>query len=156
MKNLPNISRSLKLYDKAKKLIPCGTQMLAKGVEQNTYGVSPIYIVEGKGCNVTDIDGNRYMDMTMGMGPISLGYCFDPVDEAIKEQLSKGINWSLIDPLEFDVAELFVEHIPCAEMVRFAKTGAEATSATIRLARAFTGREKVVCCGYHGWHDWYI
>jgi glutamate-1-semialdehyde aminotransferase len=156
MKNFPNISKSLNLYEKARKLIPCGTQMLAKGVEQNTYGVSPIYIVEGKGCKVTDIDGNRYVDMTMGMGPISLGYCFDAVDEAIKEQLGKGINWSLIDPLEYDVAELFVEHIPCAEMVRFAKTGAEATSATIRLARAFTGREKVVCCGYHGWHDWYI
>ena len=156
MKDLPNISKSLSLYQKAKKIIPCGTQMLAKGVEQNTYGVSPIYITEGKGCKVRDLDGTQFIDMTMGMGPISLGYCFDVVDEAIQNQLKRGINWSLIDPLEYEVAKLFVDLIPSAEMVRFAKTGAEAATASVRLARAVTQRDKVVCCGYHGWHDWYI
>jgi glutamate-1-semialdehyde aminotransferase len=92
----------------------------------------------------------------MGIGPLSLGYAYDKVDEAIKQQLKDGITFSLMHPLEVEVAEMIRDIIPNAEAVRYSKTGADATSAAVRVARAFTGREKVLCCGYHGWHDWYI
>ena len=81
---------------------------------------------------------------------------FDEVDNAIKAQLADGITFSLVHPLEVEVAELISEVVPHAEMVRYSKTGADVTSAAIRLARAHTGRDTVLCCGYHGWHDWYI
>jgi glutamate-1-semialdehyde-2,1-aminomutase len=92
----------------------------------------------------------------MGVGPVSLGYCYDAVDEAIKAQLKNGITFSLMHPLEVEVAEIIREAVPQAEMVRFSKTGCDVTSAAVRLARAYTNRSGVLCCGYHGWHDWYI
>jgi len=85
-----------------------------------------------------------------------LGYGHPVIDLAIRRQLEQGITFSLMHPLEVELAERIHDIIPCADAVRFAKTGAEATSAAVRLARAFTGRTKVLCCGYHGWHDWYI
>src|SRR5262249_12925015 len=84
------------------------------------------------------------------------GYCYEPVDRAIREQLADGITFSLVHPLEVEVAELVREVVPGAEMVRYSKTGCDVTSAAVRLARAFTSRSKVLSCGYHGWHDWYI
>jgi glutamate-1-semialdehyde aminotransferase len=105
---------------------------------------------------VWDVDGNEFLDYQMGIGPISLGYAYDAVDCAIVAQLKDGITFSMMHPLEVEVAELIRRHVPNAEMVRFSKTGAEVTSAAIRLARAYTGRRKILCCGYHGWHDWYI
>jgi glutamate-1-semialdehyde aminotransferase len=92
----------------------------------------------------------------MGIGPISLGYSYKPVDKAIRKQLKEGITFSLVHPLEVEVAELVRETVPNAESVRYSKTGAEVTSAAVRLARAYTARDKVLCCGYHGWHDWYV
>jgi len=154
--NYPTITKSQELYARAEKLIPCGTQMLAKGTQQHIKGVAPIYLERGKGSRVWDVDGNEFVDLTMGMGPASLGYCYDRVDNAIKEQLSRGINFTLLNKVELEVAEILNEIIPVAERVRFSKTGADSTSAAIRLARAHTRRDKVVCCGYHGWHDWYI
>src|SRR5262249_24931941 len=85
-----------------------------------------------------------------------LGYAYPAVDEAIRRQLDDGITFSLMHPLEVEVAEIIRSLVPNAESVRFAKSGAEATSAAVRVARAFTGRDKVLCCGYHGWYDWYI
>jgi len=153
---LPDISNSNKLYERAFPLIPGVTQTLAKGPGQYVQGVAPKYLVRGKGSHVWDADGNEYLDYNMGIGPISLGYAFPVIDEAITEQLKDGITFSLMHPLEVEVAELIHEVIPNAESVRFSKTGADVTSAAIRLARAYTGRQKVLCCGYHGWHDWYI
>jgi glutamate-1-semialdehyde aminotransferase len=92
----------------------------------------------------------------MGIGPLSLGYSYPDVDNAIKAQLEKGITFSMMHPLEVEVAELINEIVPNAESVRYSKTGADVTSAAIRLSRAYTGRNNVLCCGYHGWHDWYI
>jgi len=137
-------------------LIPAATQTLAKGPGQYVRGVAPKYIQRGKGSHVWDVDGNEYLDFTMGVGPVSLGYCYDKVDEAIKAQLQDGITFSLMHPLEVEVAELLRDILPQAEMIRFSKTGADVTSAAVRLARAYTNRDKVLCCGYHGWHDWYI
>ncbi|RPI71543.1 MAG: aminotransferase class III-fold pyridoxal phosphate-dependent enzyme [Ignavibacteriales bacterium] len=154
--NYPDIKISNRLYNKAVELIPSVTQTLAKGPSQHIKGIAPKYLVKGKGSHVWDADGNEYLDYNMGIGPLSLGYAYDKVDEAIKTQLKDGITFSLMHPLEVDVAELINEVIPNAESVRYSKTGADVTSAAVRLARAYTGREKVLCCGYHGWHDWYI
>lgn len=152
----PSITTSDEYYHRALTLIPCATQTLAKGPGQHVNGVAPKYLRRGKGAHVWDVDGNEYIDYTMAVGPLSLGYGYDAVDEAIREQLADGITFSLMHPLEVEVAELIRDVVPNAESVRYSKTGCDVTSAAIRLARAYTGREKVLCCGYHGWHDWYI
>lgn len=152
----PTITESEKLYARATGLIPAYTQTLAKGPGQYSKGVAPIFLKKGKGSHVWDVDGNEFIDYQMGIGPISLGYGYDKIDEAIKSQLSDGITFSQMHPLEVEVAELIREIVPNADMVRYSKTGCDVTSAAIRIARAYTGKNKVLCCGYHGWHDWYI
>ena len=152
----PDITRSNELYARATGLIPAYTQTLAKGPEQFVNGVAPKFVERGKGSHVWDVDGNEYVDYLMGIGPLSLGYAYDAVDDAIRAQLAKGITFSQPSPLEVEVAELVREVVPGAESVRYSKTGCDVTTAAVRLARAFTRRDKVLCCGYHGWHDWYI
>ncbi len=154
--NFPDITKSNQFFERAKKLIPSYTQTLAKGPTQYVDGIAPKYLQRGKGSHVWDVDGNEYIDYTMGVGPLSLGYCYDEVDNAVKKQLEDGITFSLVHPLEVEVAELIHEVVPNAEAVRYSKTGADVTSAAVRVARAFTKRDKVLCCGYHGWHDWYV
>jgi glutamate-1-semialdehyde aminotransferase len=155
-RSLPIIARSNEWYARATGLIPACTQTLAKGPGQYVAGVAPKYLRRGKGSHVWDVDGNEFIDFSMAIGPLSLGYAYEPVDRAIREQLEDGITFSMMHPLEVEVAELIRDTVPNAEMVRFSKTGADVTSAAVRLARACTGRSKVICCGYHGWHDWYI
>jgi glutamate-1-semialdehyde aminotransferase len=152
----PDISSSQALYERARGLIPAGTQTLAKGPTQYVDGVAPKYLARGKGARVWDVDGNEYIDMTMAVGPLVLGYGHPAVNRAIREQLDSGITFSLMHPLEVEVAETIRRVVPGADAVRFSKTGCDVTSAAVRLARAFTGRERALCCGYHGWHDWYI
>jgi glutamate-1-semialdehyde aminotransferase len=152
----PEITESNKLYRRALRMIPSQTQTLAKGPGQYTKGVAPKFLARGKGAHVWDVDGNEFIDYNMGIGPLSLGYCYPAVDKAIREQLKSGITFSMMHPLEVEVAESIRMLVPNADMIRFSKTGADVTSAAVRLARAFTGRKKVLCCGYHGWHDWYI
>jgi len=154
--NYPVISESDKYYARAKNLIPSATQTMAKGPSQHVNGVSPKYLLKGKGSHVWDADGNEYLDYNMAIGPLSLGYCYPVVDEAIKNQLEQGITFSLMHPLEVEVAEMINKIIPNAESIRYSKGGADVTSAAVRLARAFTKKNKVLCCGYHGWHDWYV
>ena len=154
--NYPDITQSNFLYNRAVKVQKPVTQTLAKGPGQFTKGVAPKYLVRGKGSHVWDADGNEYIDFNSAIGPISLGYAYPVVDEAIRMQLNDGITFSLMHPLEIELAELVHDVIPNAEAVKIAKTGADVCSAAIRVARAFTGRDKVFCCGYHGWHDWYI
>ncbi len=152
----PVITKSNELYERALKTQSPVTQTLAKGPGQWTKGVAPKYIQKGKGSHVWDVDGNEYIDYNAAIGPISLGYAYPKVDEAIKKQVDEGITFSLMSPLEVEFSELIQEVIPNAERVKISKTGADVCSAAIRVARAFTGRETVFCCGYHGWHDWYI
>jgi glutamate-1-semialdehyde aminotransferase len=152
----PGIKNSDELYNRAKNIIPSVTQTLAKGPSQYVFGIAPKFIQKGKGSHVWDVDGNEYIDYNMAIGPVSLGYSYPKVDEAIIQQLASGITFSMMHPLEVEVSEIISEIIPNAEAVRFSKTGADVTSAAIRLSRAFTGKNKVLCCGYHGWHDWYI
>ncbi|WP_183574607.1 aminotransferase class III-fold pyridoxal phosphate-dependent enzyme [Mucilaginibacter sp. X5P1] len=155
-KNYPDITQSNKLYERALNVQKPVTQTLAKGPGQFTKGVAPKYLIKGKGSHVWDADGNEYIDFNAAIGPVSLGYAYPAVDNAIKKQLEDGITFSLMHPLEVELSELVQQVIPNAEAVKIAKTGADVCSAAIRVARAFTGRDKVFCCGYHGWHDWYI
>lgn len=155
-KQLPKIEKSQALYQRGLQVQHPITQTLAKGPGQFSKGVAPIYLKKGKGARVWDVDGNEYIDFNMGIGPLSLGYCIPEIDHAIQEQLKDGITFSLMHPLEVELAEKIKQIIPNAEAVKFSKTGADVTSAAVRVARAFTGRDKVFCCGYHGWHDWYI
>jgi glutamate-1-semialdehyde 2,1-aminomutase len=152
----PTIAVSNALYERARRLIPGATQTLAKGAGQHVAGVAPKFAQSGRGAHVVDVDGNEYLDMTMGVGPLILGYGDPTVDAAIRAQLADGITFSLPHPLEVEVAELIAELVPGAEAIRFGKNGCDVTTAAVRLARAHTGRSRVLCCGYHGWHDWYI
>ncbi|HUK42421.1 MAG TPA: aminotransferase class III-fold pyridoxal phosphate-dependent enzyme, partial [Candidatus Acidoferrales bacterium] len=151
-----NLARSQELKRWAEGLIPGGSQTLSKGPTQYVQGVAPTFLVRGQGCHVWDADGNQYIDYPMALGAIILGYAYSTVDEAVKRQISDGTVFSLPHPLEMEVGERLVAMIPCAEMVRFAKNGSDATAGAVRLARAYTGKDRIACCGYHGWQDWYI
>jgi glutamate-1-semialdehyde 2,1-aminomutase len=141
---------------RAEKTIPLGSQTFSKSRIAYPKHVSPLFIKRGQGCQVWDADDNQYTDFVSGLLSVSLGYCNPAVDKAVIEQIKSGVTFSLPHKLEMDVAEKLVELIPCADMVRFGKNGSDATSAAIRLARAYTKKEHVAVCGYHGWQDWYI
>ena len=151
-----NLDKSEYYWNKAQQLIPAGTQCLSKGPTQFVNGVAPKYVVRGEGCYTWDVDGNKYIDCGMGLHPVILGYHYPAVDQAIKKQLDDGITFTLMHPYEVELSELLCEIIPCAEMVRFGKNGSDVTSCAVRLARAYTGRDMIACCGYHGWQDWYV
>jgi glutamate-1-semialdehyde aminotransferase len=150
------LTESARLLERARDLIPGQSQTMSKGPTQWIQGVAPAYLRRGRGARVQDVDGRWYLDFPMGLGPIVLGHAHEAVNEAIRRQLEDGITFTLPHPLEVEVAERIRAAVPCAERVRFAKSGSDATSAAIRVARAVTGRDRVVVAGYHGWHDWYI
>lgn len=147
---------SEKLLKRALKTIPLGSQTFSKSITQFPLGVSPLFISHGKGSHVWDVDGNEYIDFMNALASVTIGYNDLEITNAVKAQIDNGVTFSLPHILETEVAELLVEIIPCAEMVRFGKNGSDATSAAIRIARAYTEREHVIVCGYHGWQDWYI
>jgi glutamate-1-semialdehyde 2,1-aminomutase len=153
---LPRIDRSLALWQEAQKLIPGGSQLLSRRPQLFAFGVSPIFAEKSEGAYFWDVDGNRYLDMTMSVGAVLLGYCDPDADKAFDGQQRKGTIFPLVPPVEVETARLLTEVVPCAEMVRFGKSGGEANAVAVRIARAYTGRTKVAFCGYHGWHDWYI
>jgi glutamate-1-semialdehyde aminotransferase len=148
--------RTNDLLERAYRVIPSASQTFSKGPNQWARGVSPHFLERGEGAWVWDVDGNKYLDWLMALGPVSLGYRFPETDAAIADQLGRGATFSQMNRLEVEVAEMLVDRIPCAEMVRFGKNGSDATTAAVRIARAVTGRKLVAACGYHGWHDWYI
>jgi glutamate-1-semialdehyde aminotransferase/spore coat polysaccharide biosynthesis protein SpsF (cytidylyltransferase family) len=151
-----SLQKSLEWLRRSQKVIPGGAQTFSKSFNQHVEGVAPIFLQRGQGCRVWDVDGNEYIDFVQGLLPNLLGYAHEEVNAAVTRQLSEGHSFSLPHPLEVELAERLTGLIPCAEMVRFGKNGSDATSGAIRAARAFTGREHVACCGYHGWQDWYI
>jgi glutamate-1-semialdehyde 2,1-aminomutase len=141
---------------RAEKTIPLGSQTFSKSRTQYPVGISPLYASKVKGANLWDIDGNKYIDLVSSLASITFGYNDKGVSTAVKKQLKQAINMSLPGKLEAEVAELITSLVPSAEMVRFGKNGSDATSAAIRLARAYTGHDHVIVCGYHGWQDWFI
>jgi len=149
--------RSEDFLRRAEKVIPLGSQTFSKSRTQYPHGVSPFFITRAEGSRAWDLDGNEYIDFVSSLASVTLGYQDPDVTAAVREQLdTSGVIFSLPHPLETEVAELICEMVPCAEMVRFGKNGSDATSGAIRLARAYTGRDRVAVCGYHGWQDWYI
>ncbi len=151
-----SISKSDAWYERADQVIPGCAQTFSKGSNQHVRGVAPIFLAKGKGYKVWDVDGNEYIDYIQGLLPNILGYAHEGVNAAVAEQLGQGHSFSLPHPLEVELAERLTRIIPCAEKVRFGKNGSDATSGAVRAARALTGRERIACCGYHGWQDWYI
>jgi glutamate-1-semialdehyde 2,1-aminomutase len=147
---------SEELLERALKTIPLGSQTFSKSKTQYPMNVSPFFIQKGLGSRVWDVDGNEYIDFINSLAAITLGYCDPDVDAAVRAQLEDGVIFSLPHPLEIQVAEQIVKLVPCAEKVRFGKNGSDATAGAIRIARAYTNRDHVAVCGYHGWQDWYI
>ncbi len=143
-------------HERALRTIPLGTQTFSKSKTQLPFGVSPYFAARGRGGHLIDVDGNAYVDLSMSLCAVTLGYADPDVDAAVRAQLGDGVILSLPHTLEVEVAELVCGIVPCAEMVRFGKNGSDATSGAVRVARAFTGRDHVLSCGYHGWQDWYI
>ncbi len=152
----PVITKSNEIYERAKKIIPAGSQTFSKGITQFVEGFAPKYLKRGKGAYVWDVDDNKYLDYIMACHPLILGYADPDVNKAVADQLELGSTFSLMNELEVDVTELLIDAVPCAEAARFGKNGADATTAGVRVARAVTGRDHIAYCGYHGWHDWYI
>lgn len=148
--------KSEELLERALKTIPLASQTFSKSKTQYPYGVSPYFITKGQGSHVWDVDGNEYIDFINSLAAVTLGYNDFDVTAAVRAQLEDGIIFSLPHPIEMQVAEKIVEMVPCAEMVRFGKNGSDATSGAIRVSRAYTCRDHVAVCGYHGWQDWYI
>lgn len=151
-----SIEKSKAWLERANKVIPGSSQTFSKGANQHVRGVAPMFLAKGQGCRVWDVDGNEYIDYIQGLLPNILGYAHEGVNAAVAEQLAQGHSFSLPHPLEVELAERLTRLIPCAEKVRFGKNGSDATSGAVRAARAFTGRDRIACCGYHGWQDWYI
>jgi glutamate-1-semialdehyde aminotransferase len=150
------VPRSQELYTRALQLIPGGTQLVSRRPTRYASGVSPAYASRAKGARFWDVDGHEYIDWVSGIGAIILGYCDEVVDDAVREQISRGTMYSVNHELEIELAEELCRTIPCAEMVRYAKCGGEACAMAVRIARGATGRDKILFCGYHGWHDWYL
>lgn len=150
------LSKSKKLFDRASLLIPRAAQTLSKTPDQFVIGVSPYSLTKGKGAYVWDVDGNKYLDFTCSLGGVVLGYGQTEVEKAVLSQREKGGIFGLPGDLEVELATELKKLMPFCEMSRFGLNGSDATAAAIRVARAYTGRDHIAKCGYHGWHDWTI
>lgn len=149
-------AKSLEHLAWAEAVTPSGAQTYSKSRRTLPPGIVPMYSDRAEGCRIWDIDGNEYVDLISGLAAVNLGYGDEAVNAAVTKQLSAGVTISLSHPLEAIVAQQIIDLVPCAEMVHFGKNGSDATTAAIRIARGFTGRDHVITCGYHGWQDWFI
>ena len=151
------MSKGQKLWKKAKNIIPGGNMLLSKRPEMFLPKAWPSYFSKSKGCEVWDLDGNKYIDMSiMGIGTNILGYGNEEVDAAVRDTVNSGNMSTFNCPEEVYLAEKLIELHPWSDMARFARSGGEANSIAIRIARAASGKDNVAICGYHGWHDWYL
>ena len=150
------LTNSKKYLKRAKNIIPGLSQTFSKAPYSYVEGTYPVFIKKGNGCKLTDVDDNEFIDYVLALGPVSLGYCYKKVDNAIKQQLEKGISFSMPHYLEVEFSEKLQKIIPNAEMVRFSKTGSDAVTACLRVARAYTKKDHILYCGHGGvWHDWF-
>lgn len=151
-----HFTKSLALWERALRVIPAGCQLLSKSPQAHVLGAYPIFIERGEGSHVWDVDGNEFIDLTMGFGPHLVGYRHPDVVDAVRNRMEKWTSFTLLNPDTITLAELLCKIVPCAEMVRFGKHGSDATGMAVRCARAVTGREKIAMYHYHGWHDWSV
>jgi glutamate-1-semialdehyde 2,1-aminomutase len=150
-------SKGIKLYERAKKIIPGGTQLLSKRPEMFLPGLWPSYYSKAKGCEVWDLDGNRFYDFAqMGVGSCVLGYADEDINSAVVQAINNGSMCTLNCFEEVELAEKLIDLHPWAGMARFARTGGEACAIAVRIGRASSKKEKIAFCGYSGWHDWYL
>jgi glutamate-1-semialdehyde 2,1-aminomutase len=145
--------KSEQLFEEAQKIIPGGVTS-ARHPTKFVLGKYPIFMDRGKGSHVWDVDGNEYIDWIVSFGPMVLGHCNPQVDDAVRKNLENGFCFTMVHPVQNELAKELIKIIPCAEMVKFFTGGSDATSAAVRIARVYTGRDKVIRWGYHGWHDW--
>ncbi len=150
------LKKGIALWNRAKKIIPGGSQLLSKRAEIFLPNQWPAYFAKAKGIEVWDLDGNRYLDTMASVGACILGYADADVDRAVRSAVKKGVLTSLNAPEEVELAELLCRLHPWAGMVRYARSGGEAMAVAVRIARAFSGKDKIAFCGYHGWQDWYL
>lgn len=153
---MQSFDKSEALLAREVKVSPLAAQTFSKSYRYFCQGVAPSYMDHGEGCYIYDVDGNKFIDYMCALGPITVGYNIPEVNEAVINQVNKFSSGSLQSELEVELAEKLCKIVPCAEMVRFVKNGGDATTAAIRLARAYTGRDVVLMSGYHGMHDWSI
>jgi glutamate-1-semialdehyde aminotransferase len=151
------IRKGIGLWNKAKRIIPGGSQLLSKRSELFLPEQWPSYYKKAKGVELWDLDGNKFIDMSlMGVGACILGYADDDVNKAVRKVIDKGTMTTLNCPEEVELAELLLKLHPWADMVRYTRTGGEAVAVAVRIARAYTRKDTIAFCGYHGWHDWYL
>jgi glutamate-1-semialdehyde aminotransferase len=157
MKKKIKIKKGIQLWNKAKKIIPGGTQLLSKRSEMFLPEQWPSYFKKAKEVEVWDLDGNKFIDMSiMGVGACILGYADPDVNRAVKKVIDESSMCTLNSPEEVELAELLLKLHPWAEQVRYARSGGEAMAIAVRIGRAYTRKDKLAFCGYHGWHDWYL
>jgi glutamate-1-semialdehyde 2,1-aminomutase len=149
-------ARSIAQLGVATAVTPLGSQTYSKSTRTLPAGMMPLYATRAEGCRIWDVDGNEYVDLISALASVNIGYGVPEVTAAVTRQLADGVSISLSHPIEAVVSQQIIDLVPCAELVHFGKNGSDATTAAIRIARAFTGRDHVVVCGYHGWQDWYI
>jgi glutamate-1-semialdehyde-2,1-aminomutase len=153
---MQKFTKTNELLERELKVSPLAAQTYSKSYRYFCKGIAPAYVDHAKGCYIYDVDGNEFIDFICALGPITVGYNDDRINNAAIEQLKKGASFSLQAPIEVELAEKICKIVPCAEMVRFVKNGGDATTSAIRLARAYTGRDMILMSGYHGMHDWSI
>jgi glutamate-1-semialdehyde aminotransferase len=151
-----NLTKSMAEFERGKTCTPGGVLGIRRPYNF-VEGEYPIYFDNGRGGKITDIDGNEYIDYLCAYGPIIIGHREEEIDNAAIEQIrSKGFCFSLTQTIQNELADKLKKLIKCAEMAVFTKTGSDATTLAIRVARGYTGRTKIIRCGYHGWHDWCV
>ncbi len=150
-----NLTKSLKLFDEAKRLSPGGVLGIRRPYNF-IEGEYPIFIETGYGGHIVDVDGNDYIDMLCSYGPIILGHKETEIDDAVVERIKKGFCFSLVQPVQNELEQKLCNIVPSAEMAILVKTGSDATTCAVRIARGYTGRDKILRCGYHGWGDWCV
>lgn len=149
------LTKSMSMLADAQRLTPGGVGGIRRPYNF-VVGEYPVFITHGRGGHIFDVDGNEYIDMLCGYGPIILGYVEDEINAAVRAQMERGFCFSLVQPVQNELEERLVDVVPCGEQAILVKTGSDATNAAVRAARAYTGRDKIARCGYHGWGDWCV
>src|ERR1035437_9962446 len=150
-----NLTKSMQMFEDAQRLAPGGVMGIRRPCNF-VVGEYPIFLDRGYAGHIVDVDGNDYIDMLCAYGPIILGYVEPEINAAAKAQMDKGFCFSLVQPLQNELEERLAEIMPCGEQTILVKTGSDATNAAVRAMRAYTGRDVVARCGYHGWGDWCV